>query len=116
MTWVAAAIGGSALLGAGASIYGANKQAKAIASANAANQASEAEAARQNWVNYLMQRGVMPSSSTQTGEVPTNLQVVNTKLPIWATMRNGSGGIRRIVRGPVQQRLVTATNTQRVLT
>jgi hypothetical protein len=33
MTWVAAAIGGSALLGAGASVFGANKQAKAASQA-----------------------------------------------------------------------------------
>lgn len=36
MSWIAVAIGGSALLGAGASIYGANKQAGAAGDASAA--------------------------------------------------------------------------------
>ena len=74
MSWMAVAIGGSTVLGAGVSMAGANKQAKAINSANSANAASEAEAARQNWENYLMQRGIMPTSTTQTGEVPQNAQ------------------------------------------
>jgi hypothetical protein len=66
MTWVAVAIGGSALLGAGASIYGANKQSKA---ANAAAQQQMAmfqqtQGQLNPWVNFGAQgrnqlRGLM---------------------------------------------------------
>lgn len=84
--WGAAIAGGAALAGAGIALHGANKQAKDNAAARADNAAAQAESERQNWVRYLMTRGVAPSADAQTGVVPgaTPGAPINTKLPVWA--------------------------------
>lgn len=75
----------TAAVSAATSMYGANKQAKATAAANDANLRAQEEAQRQNWLAYLMQRGITPSASTQTGQVPGYAEgsAMNTKLPLW---------------------------------
>jgi len=84
MMWVGI---GTAVLGAGTSIHGANKQKQAQEEANKANQASIANSDLSAWQGYLMQRGLNPSGVTQFGQIPTNAQAVNTKLPLWANVR-----------------------------
>lgn len=79
-TWGAVAVG---VIGAGTSLYGANKQAKSQAATNAANQASVEKADQAAWVNYLLQRGLAVDPNTPTGSVPTTGRAVNTKLPLW---------------------------------
>lgn len=84
MSWIAAA---GLAIGAGTSIYGANKQDKANKAAQAQNQAQQEEQNRLAWANYLMQRGIDPSAATQTGVIPQNARAVNTRLPLWAVKR-----------------------------
>jgi hypothetical protein len=81
--WVAAV---GAVVGAGATMYGANKQSKDAAHAQDVNLASNASAQRDNWLHYLMTRGVTPGPDTQNGEVPGFAPgaVLNTRLPLWA--------------------------------
>lgn len=81
MMWVGI---GSAVLGAGTSLYGANKQAKSVAEANATNDARLAEQNQSAWNAYLLSRGVNPAGAA-TGSLPSNPQPVNSKLPLWAT-------------------------------
>lgn len=85
MLWVGI---GSAVLGAGASIYGANKQAGAIQDANQQNTALQQQQNNSAWVNWLMSRGVAPTSPVPAGVMPApgGYTAVNTRLPIWATM------------------------------
>lgn len=83
-TWVAVAVGGGALLGAGASIYGANKQSQAAKDASKQNAESQADQNAAAWSNYLMTRGINPSGAA-TGQIPTNPQAINARLPLWAT-------------------------------
>jgi hypothetical protein len=95
---------GAAVLGAGASVYGANKQSKAIKSANAANQQAVQNTNDANYRLWLESRGVGPSG-----------QAVNTKLPRWmgATVGTGGGG-RQIVRkgaaGAAPARMISAAS------
>jgi len=91
-TWAAVAAGTAAVVGAGTAAYGANKQAKANAAAQDANIAAQKEAERQNWLRYLMQRGIVPDSNTQTGEVPGMVAggAMNTRLPLWANVVPGA--------------------------
>ena len=70
--------------GIGASIYGANKQAKAVKAASAENAAAQDRQNASAWANYLMTRGVNPAGA-QTGQIPANPQAINAKLPLWAT-------------------------------
>ena len=75
------------LIGAGgiaAGLYGANKQSKAVQDAASKNAASQAEQNQAAWANYLMTRGINPSGA-QTGQIPTNPQTINARLPLWAT-------------------------------
>ena len=99
-TWVAVAVGGSAVLGAGASLYGANKQSKAISSANDANLRAQAEQNKNAWANYLMTRGLNPAGA-QTGTIPTNPQAINARLPLWAnaSFARPGGATRWVKRG-----------------
>lgn len=83
MMWVGL---GSAVLGAGTSLYGANKQSKANQSAQDQNAALQREQNAAAWANYLMSRGVNPAGAT-TGQIPTNPQAINAKLPLWASAR-----------------------------
>ena len=90
MMWVGI---GSAVLGAGASLYGANKQAgasKDAANQNAALQDKQNQAA---WANYLMTRGLNPNGAV-TGQLPTNPQAINTRLPLWATANFAAPGTK----------------------
>jgi len=74
------------VLGSAMSAYGANKSSKAIDKASAANQKAQEEANRIAWSNYLLQRGINPRGNVQPGVVPTDYDVVNARLPLWATM------------------------------
>lgn len=84
MMWVAI---GTTAAGIGANLYGQNKQEKAQKAADARNEAAVEKSDLNAWQGYLMQRGVNPSGVTQFGQIPTNAQAVNTRLPLWATMR-----------------------------
>lgn len=71
---------------AGAAIYGANKQSKDNKAANAQNAESQAEQNRIAWANYLMTRGVNPAGAA-TGQLPSNPQAINSRLPLWANVQ-----------------------------
>lgn len=82
----------AAVSGVGASIYGANKNAKAIKSTNDANIAAQKEADALNYRRWLETQGV--------GE---NGQAINTWLPRYATVNRAFGApkkFRRIGTGP----------------
>jgi len=85
-------LGGSMVVGGIMSGIGANKSAKAIDKTNAQNKAAAEEADRQNWVQYLMQRGIMPTGRVEVGEIPTSYKSVNTRMPLWATMNRPIAG------------------------
>lgn len=88
MAWVAV---GTAVLGAGTSLYGANKQAHDQRAANDANRAAVDSSDRYAWNNYLMQRGVY-GGNAPTGTIPGAQPggAVNTRLPLWANLRTNS--------------------------
>jgi hypothetical protein len=88
MSAIATAVIASGVIGAGVNMHGANKQAKATSAANSANLASQQESERQNWIRYLMTRGITPTADTRTGEVPGAVPggAMNTKLPLWANV------------------------------
>lgn len=75
--WAAVGVG---VAGIGASMYGANKNAKAQAAANAANVQAQEDANRIAYEQWLMTRGV-----------GRNGEPVNTRLPLWATAPAGFG-------------------------
>lgn len=77
----------AAVVGGGLALYGSNKQSKAQDAANAQNQQSIANADLSAWKGYLASRGVNPGSVSQFGQIPTNIQAINTKLPLWANVR-----------------------------
>ena len=85
-TWAAIAVGGAALIGAGASIYGANKQAKSNQAAQEQNAEAQDKQNAAAWANWLMTRGVAPTSPTAAGQMPSSYSAVNTRLPLWATI------------------------------
>jgi hypothetical protein len=88
MAWVAV---GTAALGAGTALYGANKQSQDQRSANDSNRAAIEAADRNAWNNYLMQRGIYGGNAA-TGTIP-GMQpggAVNTRLPLWANLRMSS--------------------------
>jgi hypothetical protein len=87
MGWIAA---GSAVLGAGASIYGAKKSAKAQAEAATTNKAAVDETNRLNYQRWLESQGV-----------GANGQPINTWLPRYA-------GVRRYASAPAGFRLGNA--------
>jgi len=84
---VAAAAG---VAGVGMSLYGSAQQRKANAKAQDANQAQFDKSQNQNWINYLLTRGINPGSNpVTTGVIPTTgTTAVNTRLPLWATGSN----------------------------
>jgi TctA family transporter len=86
--WAAIAVG---VIGAGVSLYGANKQSKDNKAAQDQNAALQAQQNQSQWANYLMQRGIMPTVGTNPGVMPGPGQsrIVNTKLPLWATVPQG---------------------------
>jgi hypothetical protein len=85
MMWVGI---GSAALGAGASIYGASQQRTANNRAQDTNARLQQQQNDQAWANWLMTRGVAPTSPVAAGVMPTagNYRAVNTRLPIWASV------------------------------
>lgn len=94
-TWGSIAVG---VIGAGASLIGAGQQADANASAQAANQAAQAEQNRSAWANYLMTRGLYTGGSAPTGVIPTSgVTAVNSRLPLWANV-NISGAPKKWVK------------------
>jgi hypothetical protein len=86
----ALAAGTTAAVGAGVSMYGANKQAKANQAATATNARLQEEQNRSAWASYLMSRGVNPAGA-QTGQLPSNPQAINSRLPLWATASFSKG-------------------------
>lgn len=97
MAAATAAVIAAAAIGAGATAYGANKQAKAtksaIAEQNAANAANTLATNQYNWNNYLMTRGVSPLSEVAPGQLPKEgeYRSVNAKLPLWAKWSTSAG-------------------------
>jgi hypothetical protein len=84
-TWVAVAIGGSAVLGAGVTMIGANKQSKAIKDAQNTNAELQGQQNNSAWQAYLMSRGLDPMGAT-AGNMPGGVRAINAKLPLWATV------------------------------
>lgn len=86
--FVVGGVGGGMLaagiLGAGATMYGANKQSKAVQDAASKNNEAQAAQNAAAWSNYLMTRGVNPAGAA-TGQIPHNAQAINARLPLWAT-------------------------------
>ena len=78
MAWI---VGAGIAAGLAASAYGANKQSKAIDSANATNKEISKETNALNWAMKMYDKGV-----GQDG------RAVNTKLPVWATVDIDSKG------------------------
>lgn len=85
MMWVGI---GSTVLGAGASLYGANKQSKDNQAAQDQNARLQQEQNNNQWVSWLMSRGVQPTGPISAGTIPQagQFKAVNTRLPLWATM------------------------------
>ena len=91
MAWVAA---GTAVLGAAASIYGSNQQKKANAAAQDQNIAQQDKINNAAWTNWLMTRGVAPTSPITAGQMPSSYAAVNTRLPLWASINQPTGPSR----------------------
>lgn len=89
-TWVAVAIGGSAIVGAGVGLYGANKQSQAVADTNKQNAELQTQQNNSAWQAYLMSRGLNPQGSA-AGVIPTNPQPINARLPLWANVNVTTG-------------------------
>jgi len=112
MLWVGI---GTAVVSAGTSLYGANKQSKDNKAAQAQNAALQGEQNQSAWASYLMSRGVNPAGA-QTGQLPTNPQAINAKLPLWASVKRSpqvAQGFRLGARKNVAPRLsMTPQNFQ----
>lgn len=98
-TWVAVAIGGSAILGAITSGEGISAQESENAATNASNAASISATNQSNWNNYLVSRGLATNGSTPTGTIPTTGTAVNTKLPLWANVVSSNGPSKWVKTG-----------------
>lgn len=100
MSWVAAAV---AAVGVGTSLYGASQQRKANSQAQDQNARLQEQQNTSQWTNWLMSRGVAPTSPVAPGVMPTegNYSAVNTRLPLWATvnLQPQPGGLRVVRRG-----------------
>lgn len=92
--WAAVA---AAAVGAGAAMYGANKQSKDNKAAQAQNAGLQEQQNAQAWANYLMTRGVNPAGAG-TGQIPTNPQAINARLPLWATANFAKPGAQKTWR------------------
>lgn len=77
-----------AAIGAGASLYGANKQNIANNKAIDANVKAQDTQNAAQWTNWLMSRGIAPTSPVAAGVMPTagNYTAVNQRLPLWANV------------------------------
>lgn len=93
-TWVSIGVG---VAGAAASVYGANKQSKDNKAAQAQNASLQEQQNASAWANYLMTRGVNPAGA-QTGQIPTNPQAINSRLPLWATANFAKPGAKKTWR------------------
>lgn len=89
-TWVAVAIGGSAVIGAGVGLYGANKQAQSQADAQKQNADLQTQQNNSAWQSYLMSRGVNPMGAT-AGNIPVGAPAINARLPLWANVNVATG-------------------------
>lgn len=98
----------AAAAGVGATLYGANKQAKANQSAQNANIAQQDKQNDAAWTAWLMSKGVQPTSSVTYGTMPAAgaSKAVNTRLPLWANVNfstsspgTSGGGIRLVKKG-----------------
>jgi hypothetical protein len=98
MSFAAVAIGTS-VAGMGLNYMGARKQAKENRRTQDANAAADAEAQRQNWARYLMQRGIDPGAGVETGAVPINARAINTRLPLWMNVSRASPTAAPMVSG-----------------
>lgn len=78
----------AAVVGAGIGLIGANQQKKANEGAQNQNLAAQASQNDSQWGNYLMTRGIAPTSPTTPGVLPQEGQykVVNSRLPLWMTV------------------------------
>lgn len=94
MMWVGI---GTGVAGLAAGAYGANKQSKAVKAASAENAAQQDKQNASAWANYLMTRGVNPAGAA-TGQLPSNPQAINTKLPLWASASFRQPGTQKVWR------------------
>ena len=91
MAWIAI---GTAVVGAGTSLYGANQQQKANKAAQDQNIAQQDKQNAAAWTNWLMTRGVAPTSPVTAGQMPSSYTAVNTRLPLWASINQPTGPSR----------------------
>jgi hypothetical protein len=93
---------GTAAVGAGTAYYGAQQQKKAVNATNNANAAQVQGSNDYNWSNYLATRGLIPTSPTSAGQMPSSSVAVNSRLPLWANVTPDStgGGFLRKIGGP----------------
>lgn len=94
MMWVGI---GTGVAGLAAGAYGANKQSKAVKAASAENAAQQDKQNASAWANYLMTRGVNPAGAA-TGQLPSNPQPINTRLPFWASASFRTPGTQKVWR------------------
>lgn len=107
-SWIVPAVAGVAT-----TVYGADKQQQNQQDANAANQASIGQADLSAWQGYLAQRGVNPSGVTQFGQIPTNIQAINTKLPLWANVKMNPTAVAARSQSPMAPTNQSSAPTQR---
>ena len=105
---------GTLVLGAATSLYSANAQKKANQGAQNANATAQDKQNAASWTNWLMTKGIMPTTPVAAGVMPSagGYAAVNTKLPIWANVNYGAtapgvsasgGGIRLVKKGTATQ-------------
>jgi hypothetical protein len=80
---------GAIAVGTAGTLYSTNAQKKANQSAQNANQAQQDKQNDFSWNAWLMSKGVQPNAPLTAGTMPTpgGYSAVNTKLPLWATMK-----------------------------
>lgn len=98
VAWIGAGI---AAVGLVTNVVGANKQASAISDANAANQSAQAQQNSGAWGNYLLTRGIAPTTPPTPGVIPSAGQytAVNSRLPLWANVTSSNGPKRWVKSG-----------------
>lgn len=85
MSWVAV---GVAAAGIGTSLVGASNQRSANARAQDQNARLQEQQNAAAWTNYLMSRGVAPTTQLAPGQLPAEGQYrpINSRLPYWANV------------------------------
>ncbi len=102
MMWVGI---GTAAVGLATNLYSTNAQKKSNQGAQNTNAELQDRQNDASWANWLMTRGIMPTTPTKAGQMPTSYGAVNTRLPLWANVslaRNGTsatGGMRLVKKG-----------------